>query len=111
MNRVEFTKASINLIAAMFLSKENPILDYVKRSDNEQAQLFLDGKSKCDGVKIISQHQVGKAVDIYFLDDKFKELVNPRLGWDYWHKYWEMKGGKPVIVFADGRKDNCHFEG
>ncbi len=106
----------------MLLAGENPIEDYLKRSDEEQHRLWKIGrdengnkigatKTNCDGIKLISGHQRGVAEDIYFLDDKFKELVNPKLGWDYWHKYWEMKGGKPVTVFSDGRKDNCHFEG
>jgi len=106
MNRVEFTHQIVNLLAAMMLDDEHPILDYVKRSDEEQMRLFDRKLSKCDGVKNISLHQVGKAADIYFLDDDLKKLSDPKMGFEYWHKYWEMKGGKPMIEWDKG-----HFEG
>ena len=113
MNRVEFTKSITNLLAAMMLDNEYPIIDYVKRSEVEQRHLFTEGKSKCDGISSISQHQRGKAADIYFpdLDDIDKdmdkdELLPPKKGWEYWHTYWEEKGGKPMIEWDKG-----HFEG
>jgi hypothetical protein len=113
MNRVEFTHQIVNLLAAMMLDKEYPIIDYVKRSKEEQKRLFDLGLSKADGVNGISGHQIGKAVDIYFpdLDDVDKdmdknELLPPKMGWEYWHKYWEEKGGKPMIDWDKG-----HFEG
>jgi len=106
MNRVEFTRAKNNLIAIMILAGENPIEDYLKRSDEEQMRLFIKGLSKCDGIKIISGHQKGMAEDIYFVSDDGTKLVNPKKGWEYWHKYWEGKGGKPMIVW-----DKSHFEG
>ena len=41
------------------------------RSDIKQNQLFLDGVSKCDGYKKISEHQLGKAFDFYaYVDGK-----------------------------------------
>lgn len=110
MIRVEFTKAVINLISGMFLEGESPIIDFVKRSNEEQMRLYLKDLSKCDGVKKISQHQLGKAIDIYFVDLETNKLCDPKKGWEFWHEYWETKGGKPVIIFSDGRKDNCHFE-
>lgn len=118
MNRVEFTHNLVNLLSAMMLENEYPIVDYVKRSEADQRHLFTEGKSKCDGISSISQHQRGKAVDIYFpdLDDIDKdmdkdELLPPKKGWDYWHKYWESKGGEPEIVDEEGRHwDRGHFE-
>jgi hypothetical protein len=106
MNRLEFTRAKCNLIAAMFLEKEQPIEDYLKRSTEEQKRLFDLGLSKCDGVNIVSAHQRGKAIDIYFLSDDLTTLVTPKKGYEYWHKYWEQKGGKPMIEWDPG-----HFEG
>lgn len=35
------------------------------RTEEEQAVLFADGKSKADGIKNKSKHQLGKAVDVY----------------------------------------------
>lgn len=104
MDRVEFTRNLVNLLAAMLLDGEHPILDYVKRSDEEQARLYKEGKSKCDGVKVKSKHQLGKAADIYFVEDG--KLVEPKRGWEYWHKRWEEKGGNPMIDWDKG-----HFEG
>jgi len=104
MNRVEFTRNLVNLLAAMMLEGEHPIIDYVKRSDEEQKRLFMEGKSKCDGYAVRSQHQVGKAADIYFVEEN--KLVDPNKGFSYWHKYWQDKGGKPIIDW-----DKNHFEG
>jgi len=104
MNRIEFTRNINNLLAAMMLDGEHPIIDYVKRSSEEQMRLFIENKSKCDGVKILSAHQSGKAMDIYFVENS--ELVEPKKGWEYWHKYWEEKGGQPIIEWDKG-----HFEG
>ncbi len=106
MNRLEFTKAKNNLVAAMFLDNEQPIEDYLKRSNEEQKRLFEKGLSKCDGVKVRSRHQDGCAIDIYFLSDDGAKLVDPKKGYEYWHKYWEQKGGKPMIEWDKG-----HFEG
>ena len=104
MNRVEFTHNLTNLLAAMFLEGEHPIIDYVKRSNEEQMHLYQEGKSKCDGVKVISRHQVGCAADIYFIEDR--KLADPKKGWEHWHRYWEEKGGSPMISWDKG-----HFEG
>ncbi len=105
MNRVEFTRMLSNLLNAMFLEGENPIIDYVKRSKEEQMRLFAAGKSKCDGVKIVSKHQRGLAADIYFLDDEMKQLTDPKKGWEHWHNEWIKLGGKPMIEWDKG-----HFE-
>ena len=56
MNRVEFTRNLVNLLAAMMLEGEHPIIDYVKRSDEEQKRLFMKGKSKCDGYALSLIH-------------------------------------------------------
>jgi len=41
------------------------------RSDIRQHQLFVDGVSKCDGYKKISNHQLGQAFDFYaYVDGK-----------------------------------------
>ncbi|MDR0571593.1 MAG: hypothetical protein LBG48_01945, partial [Rickettsiales bacterium] len=34
------------------------------RTTEEQYKLYKEGKSKCNGIKNISKHQEGKAVDI-----------------------------------------------
>lgn len=41
------------------------------RSAKDQKQLFDDGASKCDGVKVLSKHQSGRAIDVFaYVDGK-----------------------------------------
>ena len=89
---------------------EGPIYDYLKRSDREQAYQFSIGNSDCDGVNNVSEHQIGRAVDIYFIGEDGK-LAPPKKGYDYWHERWEEKGGQPLIILSNGGKDNAHFGG
>jgi peptidoglycan L-alanyl-D-glutamate endopeptidase CwlK len=43
-----------------------------KRTLEEQQVCFINKKSNCDGVKKISKHQQGKAIDIMCYDEKGK---------------------------------------
>lgn len=110
MNRVEFTKKLAALLSQMVFAGEMPILDYVKRSAEEQKRLFDEGKSKCDGLKVVSMHQYGKAADIYFLSepDRYGKvgLCDPISGFEYWHQVWKDMGGAEMIEWDKG-----HFEG
>ncbi len=90
----------------MIAAEETPIIDYAMRSASEQHGLFEQGKTQCDGFKIISKHQLGKAIDIYLVDQN----GNVVFGWDAvkaerWHNRWEELGGKPIIGWDKG-----HFE-
>lgn len=104
MNRVEFTDKITELLRAMIDKGEDPIMDYVKRSDEEQQRLFKLGLSQRDGIEKISGHQKGRAMDIYFVVDG--KLIDPAKGWEYWHERWEEVGGQPIISWDKG-----HFEG
>jgi len=53
-----------------------------KRTASEQCELFKQGLSKCDGVKKLSRHQSGNAIDIV-------AFVN---GYTYDQKYYYMLG-------------------
>ena len=103
-NRIEFTQALSILLINMIFMGEHPIVDYVKRHDATQKMLFDKGLSKCDGVKKVSRHQLGMAVDIYFIEDSI--IAEPIMGHEYWHKRWEDMGGEPMIEW-----DRGHFEG
>jgi len=103
MNRIEFTYNLCNLILKMTEEGESPILDFVKRSSEEQKRLYDAGKSKCDGINTLSYHQFGKAADIYFMKDG--QLVDPIRGFSYWHDVWEEMGGGKIINWDQG-----HFE-
>lgn len=78
MTRVEFTKRIALLLNEMVEAGELPIIDFVKRSEQEQKRLFDANLSKCDGRIVVSQHQVGKAMDIYFVEEG--NLQNQRKG-------------------------------
>jgi len=105
MTRVEFTVKITSLLQMMIDADENPIIDFVKRSDEEQNRLFDEHLSKCDGYIKISQHQRGKAMDIYFVDESTGYLHTPRKGFEYWHAKWQDMGGQPMIEW-----DKHHFE-
>lgn len=104
MTRIEFTVNIVALLHQMILLGEHPIIDYVKRSDEEQMHLYQEKKSKCDGIKTISKHQVGRAMDIYFIEQG--NIVDPHIGFEHWHNLWEKWGGQPKIDWDLG-----HFEG
>ncbi len=104
MNRMEFSLNIIALLHQMTLLGEHPLIDYVKRSNEEQMRLFMLKLSKCDGINIISQHQRGKAMDIYF--EEGGKLVDPHMGFDHWHKVWEGWGGAKMLDWDKG-----HWEG
>ena len=104
MTRVEFTHNICQLIIEMFEAGEHPIIDFAKRSAEEQKRLFDAGLSKCDGISVISMHQIGRAIDIYFIEGG--SLVDPKLGWKQWHDRWKYYGGREMIEWDAG-----HFEG
>lgn len=106
MTRVEFTFAIGKLLVDMHLKGERVLIDWVKRSAEDQLRFYNEGKSKCDGVTKVSAHQRGRAADIYFLTEDGKGLTDPVKGWVYWHRRWEEFGGKPMISWDKG-----HFEG
>ncbi len=103
MTRIEFTINIVQLLHEMILLGEHPIIDYCKRSDEEQMHLFQEGKSKCDGIKNRSKHQLGCAMDIYFIEEG--KIVPPNMGFDHWHDRWEGWGGEKMIEWDKG-----HFE-
>ncbi|RLI53578.1 MAG: hypothetical protein DRP09_15355 [Candidatus Thorarchaeota archaeon] len=105
MNRVEFTEKAVILLLLMILAGERPIIDYVKRSTEEQKRLYKKGLSKCDGVKKKSKHQYGKAIDIYLINEKGRIIWNKEK-YRFWHSVWKhILGGKEMIEW-----DIAHFE-
>ena len=121
MTRIEFTLSIVALIHNMILLGEHPIGDFWKRSDEEQYRLWQIGRdengnkigdtvTECDGIKNVSTHQGGKALDILFIENKV--ISNPNMGWDYWHKRWVGLGGKSELLDKNGKPwDRGHFEG
>ena len=104
MSRVEFTNKSTRFIQEIISVGEIVILDYVKRSDEEQNRLFKAKLSKCDGYIKISAHQRGTAVDLYFL--KGNQIDMNKEKYEKWHSIWEIKySGKPILDW-----DLPHFE-
>lgn len=119
--RREATLKLAKLIIEMTEHGEQPIGDFLKRSDHEQAYLFTQKVTKCDGVIRRSAHQNGKALDIYLWNEEKQDVDQD---WDkdksdYWHKVWvEEYGGKPRTEFTlkdeNGNDvltiDHPHFE-
>lgn len=112
MTRREFTKNLANLLTQMISDGNEPVIDYVLRSTQEQQRLYLDGKSKCDGVSIISKHQKALAVDIYFVVKGTDGVVFVDFGFQAtrdlakkYHDLWVSYGGKEMIEW-----DPCHYE-
>jgi hypothetical protein len=105
MDRHEFTVILCDLLQDMKAEGLRPFIDYLKRSDREQKELWLQGKSKCDGIIKVSQHQKGRAVDIYLLGEDGKLLEWPVELARKWHCHWMEMGGKPMIEW-----DIAHFE-
>jgi len=100
MTRVEFSKCIVQLMNLMIDEGEDFLIDYCLRSAEEQNRLFKAGKSKCDGYKIKSRHQLGKAVDIYFVKDG--RLNFDRKKYEFWHWKWECMGGRKMISWDTG---------
>lgn len=104
--RTSFAKMLIDLTSFMLANDDYPILDYLKRSTEEQARLFELKLSKCDGRIKLSQHQKGLAIDIYLarVDGTLKDWNDEGKG-KFYHDYWETLGGAPIILWDVG-----HFE-
>lgn len=70
-------------------------LDGYSRTPEEQFALFSAGKSKCDGYKKKSMHQLDRARDIAIIDDK-GNVVNKygdHPNYEVLGKFWEDIGG------------------
>lgn len=87
-------------------------LDWVLRSVYDQQQMFKTGKSKCDGLKIVSAHQKGKAADLLVIGpnnagtlDLIDPLISINSTWKQIRQHWEDLGGKKMIEW-----DPAHFE-
>lgn len=85
------------------------------RSTETQQRYFKEGSTKCDGIKNKSNHQLGRAIDVYYVgwkrdaedQQKWKELIDTfklagkqlgiklEFGYDWG---WD----KPHIELADG---------
>jgi hypothetical protein len=94
----------------MIADGREPFMDYCLRSAQEQKVLFDAGLSKCDGYKILSAHQKGLALDIYFV---VRDIVD--FGYEtpeakeyaaQYHDLWVAMGGRELISW-----DLCHYEG
>ncbi len=105
--RYNFTFNLASLLQYMVNQGDMPILDFVKRSTEEQQRLCKAGLSKCDGVIKISRHQIGLAADIYLLDENGK-LIDWNLAKEKsekYHNFWIQSGGKSALSWDLG-----HFE-
>jgi hypothetical protein len=105
--RSDFTRELGALLMYMGSEGDTPVIDFVKRSPEEQKRLFDAGLSKCDGTKVISKHQLGLAADLYLIDNEGKfmdwsKIVDKALKY---HAFWDVCGGRMQIEW-----DRGHFE-
>jgi hypothetical protein len=78
------------------------------RTAEQQKALFDAGKSKCDGVKIISRHQSHLARDLYVINGK-AQIVWDDSPYIILGAYWKKLGGTWGGYF-EGFRDIFHFE-
>ena len=105
MDRHEFSMLVCDLLQVMEKMGYKPFIDYVKRSDEEQKSMYLRGLSKCDGIIRVSQHQRGRAVDIYFEDQKGLTDTEIRNRHQMAHDIWVGWGGRGMLDWDEG-----HYE-
>ena len=102
--RRRFTQSIVSLISYMIATGEQPIIDFAKRSTEEQQRLFANGRVNnsgvwiitdkdkvvtfCDGIKNISNHQKGLAVDLYLwnFDKNCVDWKWDKTKAEQWHK-------------------------
>ena len=114
MDRIEYTDKITRLIRQMVDEGEHPVgCDWYRSQQAQHAdwQVGRDSEGKkigetitnCDGVKNISGHQTGRALDILFIENG--AVSPPKKGWTYWHEKWiELGGGREISW------DEDHFE-
>ena len=67
---------------ALGISKVDFWVNEGLRSTETQQRYFKEGSTKCDGIKNKSKHQLGRAIDVYYVgwkkgkEDQQKESVN-----------------------------------
>lgn len=120
--RAEFNKKLNEFMLEMYAAGDQPVEHEVFRTSEQQqiywkiGREFVDGKwvekgavvTKLDGIIKRSAHQLGLAVDIYFVingEIKYsgKELEQLLTKW---HEVWQNKyGGRPMLDW-----DKPHFQ-
>lgn len=129
MNRIEWSKNIVLFLNEILQAGEVFILDYIKRSPEEQFRLFKIGRELREGNWVIVDknkvvtykdgsknqtegHLGGKALDMYFVGSDGKIIVIGHPEWNggekyiKWQNLWQLKyGGKKAIEW-----DLNHFE-
>ena len=62
--------------------------DSFQRTAERQNELFKQGKSRCDGYQAKSKHQLGRARDIYIIDEAGK-IIWDKGPYETLGKFWE----------------------
>lgn len=83
---LRFVDYRLNMLVGYVLaiSKVDFFVNEGMRTQEKQQEYYRKGVTKADGVKNRSQHQLGKAVDIYYVgwkkeiedEEKWKELID-----------------------------------
>lgn len=66
----KFLPKALNFLRNLKASDVPYVQGETRRTVDEQKEKYRLGYSKCDGIKILSPHQKGLAIDIYAVDDR-----------------------------------------
>lgn len=107
----KFARALGKLLAFAQAEGIKVLMYQLFRTEEQQHELFLAGKSNADGKKKLSYHQLGRAADIAVM--KENSIIWPRVP-EYEHlgEYWKSLGGTWGGDFkAEKVKDDIyHFQ-
>jgi peptidoglycan L-alanyl-D-glutamate endopeptidase CwlK len=94
LKRARFVHLFAALTVAAFARGIQFVVTSGRRTAEEQHQLFLEGKSKNDGIKKISQHQLDLARDIVIINEKGEPIWDRTPDYDNLGEIWEGLGGR-----------------
>ena len=97
---------------ALAISEQDFFVNEGLRSTAKQQEYYKRGTTKCDGIKNKSNHQLGRAVDIYYVGWKNTDSSNdPR--WKKLRDTFELAGkqlGVNLVFGYDWGWDKPHIE-
>lgn len=104
MSKFYYSKSSLKNLKSVDIRLQNLFNEVIKyyncsiisglRTVEEQQKVFKKGTSECDGIKIISKHQLGLAVDV----------VPCPLDWNDYESFAELAGCIKTIASQMGLK-------
>lgn len=91
--RIKFIQKFAELVQYAKTFQIKFIVTSFHRTNEEQAWLYRNGKSQCDGINNKSKHQSWLAEDICIVDDNGKLIWNRVGAYELLGKHWKIIGG------------------